>query len=290
MTRYHLDHAADPELDRLAERYHLHELHIEDCRTEGERTKSEVTRGYTFTLLRTFELTPGPEGLEPVQHPICIFAGGDFSIVIADRQEPAVAQVLERAEREGSTCSPGRTIYLIFDSVVDTYFAALTPIDERVEDLEERVLNPRPELLQSIFQVKRLLVGFRRLLVHTRDASMHLQRDPGSVIDADHQLFLRDLYDHVARLLDSVESERDLLSNALDIYVSSLANRTNEVMKVLTALSTIALPALVISSIYGMNIKGLPFLDNPHGALIVAGMTVVFTIVLLVAARMLRWL
>ena len=294
MPRYHLDHAADPELDRLAERYHLHPLHIEDCRTEGERIKSEVTPGYTFTILRTFALAPGRGSREPEQHAIRIFAGRDFSIVIADRAEPAIREVLERAEREGAGCTPGRTLYLIFDSVVDTYFAALTPIDERVEDLETRVLNPRPELLQSIFQVKRLLVGFRRLLVHTRDASMHLQRDRGPAlrqdIDADHQLLLRDLYDHVARLLDSVESERDLLSNALDIYVSSLANRTNEVMKVLTALSTIALPALVISSIYGMNIKGLPFLDNPHGALIVAGMTGVFTVVLLVAARMLRWL
>ncbi len=287
MTRYELDHAADPELDRLAEQYHLHPLHIEDCRTEGERVKSDVLPGYTFTLLRTFQLSAEHE---PVEYPICIFAGCDFSIVIADREQPAVAEVLSRSRHEGPGCASGRVLYLIFDSVVDTYFAALTPIDERVEELEECVLNPRPELLRQIFQVKRLLVGFRRLLVLTRDASMHLQRDPGSIIDQDHQLSLRDLYDHIARLIDSVESERDLLSNALDIYVSSLANRTNEVMKVLTVVSTIALPALVVSSIYGMNIKGIPFVDSPHAALIVACITATFTVVLLVAARLFRWL
>ncbi len=287
MARYELDHADDPELDRLAEKFHLHPLHVEDCRTEGERIKSDVTPEYTFTILRTFEIAPSGD---PVLYSICIFSGRAFSIVIADRGQPAVAQVLARAKNEGGDCSPGRTLYLIFDSVVDTYFAALTPIDEHVDELEDRVLDPRPELLREVFQVKRSLIGFRRLLLHTRDASMHLQRDPGSVIDQDHQLFLRDLYDHLARLLDSVESERDLLSNALDIYVSSLANRTNEVMKVLTALSTIALPALILSSIYGMNLKGLPFVDSPHAALIVAGMTAVSTIVLLVTARLLRWL
>ncbi len=294
MPRYHLDHADDPELDRLAERYRLHPLHLEDCRTAGERVKSEATPGYTFVLLRTFALRPGREQGKPEQHSVRIFVGTDFSIVIADRAQPTVAQVLERAEREGPDCPPARALYLIFDSIVDMYFAALTPIDERVEQLETRVLNPRPELLQSIFKVKRQLVSFRRLLVHTRDAALHLQRDPGPALrpsmDAERQIFLRDIYDHLARLLDSVESERDLLSNALDIYSSSLANRTNEVMKVLTAVSTIALPALVISSIYGMNLKGLPFVDSPHAALIVTGVTGAFTIVLLVAARMLRWL
>ncbi len=292
MQRYQLDHAADPELDRLAEKYHLHPLHIEDCRTEGEGVKSEVTSGYIFTLLRTFDL-PRPSA-DPVHSPICMFVGCDFAIVIADRGKPAVAQVLVRVQEEKEDCAPGRILYLIFDSVVDTYFNALNPIDERVEELEERVLNPRPELLRAIFRVKRHLVAFRRLLIHTRDASMHLQRDPSpvlrQVIDGEHQVYLRDLYDHLARLIDSVESERDLLSNALDIYVSSLANRTNEVMKVLTVLSTIALPALVMSSIYGMNLKGLPFVDSPHAAAIVAGVTAAITALLLVAARMLRWL
>lgn len=287
MNWYQLDTAADPELDRLAQQYNLHPLHIEDCRTPGERVKSDVSARYTFTLLRTYECTATGD---PEQHSICIFAGHDFCITIADRSRRVVQSALARAHNEPPETTPGRLLYLIFDSVVDSYFPALDPLDDRIDELEDRVLSPTPELLESIFAVKRLLVDFRRLLVNTRDASMHLQRDPASIIDADHQLFLRDLYDHIARLLDSVESERDLLNNALDIYLSSVANRTNEVMKVLTVASTIALPALVVTGIYGMNIKGLPFLNYQYGAEVVGGVTVTSTVALLVWLKRMGWI
>ena len=127
-------------------------------------------------------------------------------------------------------------------------------------------------------------------MVNTRDASLHLQRDPNTIIDTDHQPYVRDTYDHIARLLDSVETQRDLLNNTLDIYLSSVANRTNEVMKVLTVLGTIALPALAISGIYGMNLKGLPFEDSPHGAEWIAGVTILATAILLYLLRKLKWL
>jgi len=141
-----------------------------------------------------------------------------------------------------------------------------------------------------VFAIKRELIDLRRVLVNTRDASLHLQRDPGSIINAEHQLYIRDIYDHVARLLDSVETQRDLLNNTLDIYLSSVANRTNEVMKVLTVLGTIALPAIAISGIYGMNLKGLPFENAPNGALYVGAMTIVCTALLLIILRRLKWL
>jgi len=144
--------------------------------------------------------------------------------------------------------------------------------------------------LQKVFSIKRDLINLRRVLVNTRDACLHLQRDTNTIIDSEHQLYIRDTYDHVARLLDSVETQRDLLNNTLDIYLSSVANRTNDVMKVLTVLGTVALPALAISGIYGMNLKGLPFEESPHGALYVGLMTVAATVVLLVFLFRRRWL
>ncbi len=287
MTWYELDNASDPQLDQLAAQYTLHPLHIEDCRTEGERVKTEVTPQYTFTLLHTYEL---PAAGEPVRHAICIFAAKEFCITIADRRQRAVVAALARARQDGPDCYPGRVLYLTFDSVVDSYFPTLDALDDRIDELSDRVISGSPAMLENIFGVKRLLVDFRRLLVNTRDASMHLQRDPNSIIDPEHQLFLRDLYDHVARLLDSVESQRDLLTNALDIYLSSIANRTNEVMKVLTVGSTIALPALVVTGVYGMNVKGLPFLNSPHGAELVLATTLGLTFVLLAALRKLGWI
>jgi magnesium transporter len=117
----------------------------------------------------------------------------------------------------------------------------------------------------------------------------HLQRSECDLIQRDMWPFLRDVYDHVARNLDLVEMQRDLLTGSLDIYLSSVANRTNQVMKVLTFLGTIALPILVVSSFYGMNIKGLPWLDSPHGGWIVTAMMAALTVVLLIVLRLFRW-
>ncbi len=227
----------------------------------------------------------------PVFTPIDIFAGKDFLITISDPTCPTTQQALDRARRDGDDEHPGKLLYLILDTIVDLYFPAIDHFDDRIDQLEDQVFNnPSPEILQSIFAIKRELIDLRRVLVNTRDASLHLQRDPGTIIDADHQPYVRDTYDHIARLLDSVETQRDLLNNTLDIYLSSVANRTNEVMKVLTVLGTIAIPALAISGIYGMNLKGLPFQDSPYGAEWVGGITILATVLLLYALRKLKWL
>jgi magnesium transporter len=130
----------------------------------------------------------------------------------------------------------------------------------------------------------------RRVLVNTRDVASHLQRTESPYISRDMWPFLRDVYDHVARNLDTVEMLRDLLTGALDVYLSSVANRTNQVMKVLTVLGTVALPALVVSGIYGMNVKGLPGTESPYGLAAVFFVMVGATFLLLWALKRFRWL
>src|SRR6202012_380385 len=127
-------------------------------------------------------------------------------------------------------------------------------------------------------------------LVNTRDACNSMLRDQTDLIPDELYPFFRDIHDHVLRLLDSVETLRDLLNNTFDVYLSSVANRTNQVMKVLTVLSTIALPALVISGIYGMNLKGLPFLESNHGTEFVVGSMVVSPGVVLWMLKRFGWL
>jgi magnesium transporter len=144
--------------------------------------------------------------------------------------------------------------------------------------------------VEAIFDQKRKLIELRRVLVNTRDACNSMQRDPTDLIPDDLYPFFRDVHDHVLRLLDSVETLRDLLNNTLDVYLSSVANRTNQVMKVLTVLSTIALPGLVITSFYGMNVKGLPFIDAQYGAYYVIGAILFWTAVMLLVMRKARWL
>jgi magnesium transporter len=294
MPWYQLDDANDPKLDELAKQYDLHPLHIEDARSQDESVKVDTAPHYTFAVFKPVHLIPDPDNPTeqmPVFSPIDIFAGKDVLITISDPTCSTTQQALDRARRDGDDGHPGKLLYLILDTIVDLYFPAIDHFDDRIDQLEDQVFdNPSPEILQSIFAIKRELIDLRRVLVNTRDASLHLQRDPGTIIDAEHQPFVRDTYDHIARLLDSVETQRDLLNNTLDIYLSSVANRTNEVMKVLTILGTIAIPALAISGIYGMNLKGLPFQDSPYGAEWVGGLTVLATTILLYALRKFKWL
>jgi len=294
MPWYELSDAHDPKLDELAKQYNLHPLHIEDARSKDEAVKVDTAPAYTFAVFKPVRLIPDPDNPTeqiPVFTPIDIFAGKDFLITIADPTCPSTQQALERARRDGDDQHPGKLVSLILDTIVDLYFPAIDHFDDRIDELEDKVFDdPSPEILQSIFAIKRELIDLRRVLVNTRDAALHLQRDPDTIIDAKRQPYIRDTYDHVARLLDSVETQRDLLNNTLDIYLSSVANRTNEVMKVLTVLGTIALPVLAISGIYGMNLKGLPFEDSPHGAELVGGITLIATAILLYVLRKLKWL
>ena len=294
MSWYELADAHDPKLDELAKQYNLHPLHIEDARSEDEAVKVDTAPAYTFAVFKPVRLTPDPDN--PAEQitvftPIDIFAGKDFLITIADPTCPSTQQALERARRDGDDQHPAKLVSLILDTIVDLYFPAIDHFDDRIDELEDKVFDdPSPAILQSVFAIKRELIDLRRVLVNTRDAALHLQRDPDTIIDAKRQPYIRDTYDHVARLLDSVETQRDLLNNTLDIYLSSVANRTNEVMKVLTVLGTIAIPVLAISGIYGMNLKGLPFEDSPHGAEWVGGITLIATAILLYVLRKLKWL
>lgn len=286
MPWYELESASDPRLDELAKQYNLHPLHIEDCRSDHEGIKVETAPHYTFAVFKPVRIE-GSFAFSTID----IFAGKNFFITIAEPGCRASEEALARARRDGSDDRPGKLLYLILDTIVDQYFPAIDQFDDKIDDLEDAVIgSPSPEVLQDVFGIKRELIDLRRVLVNTRDASLHLQRDPGSIIDAEHQPYIRDIYDHVARLLDSVETQRDLLNNTLDIYLSSVANRTNEVMKVLTVIGTIALPVIAISGIYGMNLKGLPLENSPHAALYIGGITILSTIVLLAVLRKLKWL
>jgi magnesium transporter len=163
--------------------------------------------------------------------------------------------------------------------------------DEAIDNLEGLVLDqPSPATLQRILKNKRGLIEMRRILANTRDVAAQLPRLETELIPRDLWPFLRDVYDHLARNLDTVEMQRDLLTGALDIYLSSVANRTNQVMKVLTVLGTIAIPAIVISGFFGMNQDDLPWIHSPHGTEIALGLMVFTTVGLLIILKKFKWL
>jgi magnesium transporter len=279
----------DPELDRLAERYHLHPLHIEDCRHRHQSAKVEENHSYLFAVFKPARVCEDG-GLEVTD--LDIFLGADYVITVVEEAGwPNVDKCLDQARAVSGGLRPDEAFYRIADRLVDTYLPILDHYDDLIDGLEDEVLsNPSPSALSRIFETKRALILLRRVLVNTRDVAGHLQRTESDLVKRDLWPFLRDLYDHVARNLDTVESLRDLLNGTLDVYLSSVANRTNQVMKVLTVMGTVALPALVISGVYGMNLKNLPWADSPHAGVVVALLMAASTGLLLLFLRFFRWL
>jgi magnesium transporter len=279
----------DPQLDELAQRYHLHPLHIEDCRHGGQRAKVEEGADYLFVVLKPVKME---NSSELAVGDLDVFVGRDYLITVQELHCESVRPRLEqiKAGKDKAATRPDQLFYRIMDELVDTYTPFLDNLSEEIDKIEDQVLEtPTPGFLARIFDVKRILIELRRVLSNTRDVAGHLQRTETDLIQRDMAPFLRDVYDHLARNLDLVEMQRDLLSGAMDIYLSSVANRTNQVMKVLTVLGTIALPSIVISGFFGMNTKDLPFLNSPHGTLVAATLMVGATAALLYMLKRFDW-
>lgn len=286
-TWHDLKDPNDPELDQLAAHYHLHPLHVEDCRHRNQRAKIEEGDGYLFAVLKILAC---PDGERIVAGELDVFLGDDWVITVREPDHPALEGMLAPVHQALPKLHADETFYRIVDIVVDSYLPILDRYDDLIDEIEDQVLtDTSPEALSRIFSAKQYLVELRRVLVNTRDLAGHLQRTETALIRRELWPFLRDVYDHVARNLDMVETQRDLLNGALDVYLSSVANRTNQVMKVLTVMGTATLPALILSGFYGMNVKGLPWAESPSGAAIVGGAIVVCTAVLLAFLKWLRW-
>ncbi len=279
----------DPALDELAQRYGLHPLHIEDCRHRGQRAKAEESAGYMFIVLKPIACSP-ERGLYLTD--LDIFVGPDFVITVQETGCPEVSGMLAALRASwGSWTRSDELMYRIMDGVVDSYLGTLDRYSDVINDLEDAVLeDPVPAVLERIFNAKRALIQIRRVLASTRDVAGFIQRTSSELIAPDLWPYLRDVYDHVTRNLEIVETQRDLINGVLDVYLSSVSNRLNNVVKALTVIGTIALPALIITGMYGMNVQGLPFARSPYAFAAVALLIVAIMAALLIALRRMRWL
>lgn len=259
----------DPKFDELAAKYNLHPLHIEDCRNRNQSAKVEPMHEYLFVVLKPIDMD-AEHRLKIVD--IDFFIGADWIITVQEESCHSVTQALDRVGGAATKLRPDEVFYRVMDGIVDSYQPLIDRVSDRIDEMEDRALSdPNPAMLEEIFDLKRVLIQLRRVLANTRDVVGHLLRNEFPLINADLAPFLRDVYDHLIRNLDLIEIHRDLLNGATELYLSSVANRTNQVMKVLTVFGTIATPALVITGVYGMNLKHIPFAESQHSWGIVLG-------------------
>jgi magnesium transporter len=287
-TWYDIRDPQDPQLDELAAKYKLHALHIEDCRHRNQNAKVEPQDGYIFVVLKPVEMDA-----ECVidAGDLDIFLGADYLITVQETACPSLTQILSRVRSVANNLRPDQLFYRIADGVVDSYLPILDGISEKIDGLEDQILeDPQPDMLQQLFDLRRALIQLRRIMSNSRDVMGNLGRNEYPQLGRDLAPFLRDVYDHVTRNLDTIEIHRDLLTGAMELYLSSVANRTNQVMKVLTIFGTIATPALVITGLYGMNLQHLPFANHPHSWGIVISLIAAVSGFMLLVLRKLRWL
>jgi magnesium transporter len=186
---------------------------------------------------------------------------------------------------------PDYLAYSLLDTIIDHYFLILEKFAERIETLEENLVSdPKPETLHQIHSMKREMIFLRKSAWPLRELIYNLEKSDSELIQAATKIFLRDIYDHAVHIIDSIETYREMLSSMLDIYLSSVSNRMNQVMKVLTIIATIFMPLTFMAGVYGMNFKFMPEIGWRWGYPLV--LLIMFTVaaVMLYLFRKKKWL
>ncbi len=272
-----------PELDEIARRFSLHPLQIEDCRHRPQRAKTEERGNYIFTVLKHLH-SPKAVHFDDLD----VFFSTDFLITVHAHDCPVIAKLRAIIEQE-KIQRLDRVFYTLVDLVVDEYQPLLDNIADQIADIESEVLSrPEPDVLSRIFTLKRELIEFRRVAGAMREVVNTLVRHEGGPLGDDLDPYFRDVYDHLVRTTEFIESYRDLLTGSLDIYLSAVANRTNEVMKVLTIWGTVALPLVIITGFFGMNLK-VPWLESPHGVIYAGLVMIASTLSALMYFKAKKW-
>ena len=247
-------------IEKIGKCFDIHPLVLEDIVNTGQRPKMEDFDNYIFVVLKM--LYWDEEKNEVISEQLSLILGSNFVISFQER----VGDVFE-AIRERIRSAKGRVrrmgadylAYTLVDAVVDRYFIILEKLGEKIESMEEELVqNPTPETLQTIHTLKREMIFLRKSVWPLREVISGLERGESPLIQEATGIYLRDVYDHTIQVIDTVETFRDMVSGMLDIYLSSVSNKMNEVMKVLTIIATIFIPLTFVAGIYGMNFEFMP--------------------------------
>ena len=247
-------------IEKIGKHFDLHPLIQEDIVNTEQRPKIEDFGNYIYIVLKMIyhDENDGEIKIEQVS----LILGENFVISFQEKEGDIFNHVRERIRNGKGRIRKMKADYLAYsllDAVVDNYFFILEKSGEQIEELEDKVVsNPKPETLQEIHKLKRGMIFLRRSVWPLREVINTLERGESSFIQKTTRIYLRDVYDHTIQVIDSVETFRDMLSGMHDTYLSSISNRMNEIMKVLTIIATIFIPLTFVAGIYGMNFKFMP--------------------------------
>lgn len=268
-------------IEQLCQRYNIHPLTLEDILNVSQRPKVEEFENYVFLTLKILLWRTKRNTFSSDQ--LSLVFGNDFVLSFQERgstlfnniRERLCSESTQRLRQQGADY----LVYRLTDTVIDYYFVILEELGYQVEKVEELIVNnPQPQNTRTIYRLKRQIISLRKAIWPVREMLSHLLQMEDKFVTPFTRVYLRDLYDHIVQAIDTIETFRDMLSGMLDMYLSSLTNRMNEVMKTLTIIATIFIPITFIASVFGMNFDYMPELHWRWAYFVVLG--IMFSIAL----------
>lgn len=284
-------------LHEIGEVFGISPLVLEDIANTGQRPKIEFAENYIYVNLKM--IYNHTTGQDPIREQVSIVVAGNYVISLQERAGDVFETVRERIRKTQPRerfLAPDYLAYTLVDAIVDNYYPVLESMGEKIEELEDDLIaKPQPEDLQVIQDLKRQLTFMRRSIWPLRELVSTWDRAESALKHDLTAPYLRDLYEHTIQVIDTVEAFRDMVSGLLEIYLSSVSNRMNEVMKVLTIIATIFIPLSFLAGVYGMNFDtdypmNLPELGLPYGYIIFWAIALVIGVGLFAYFKVRRWI
>jgi len=284
-------------LEKLGSCYGIHPLVLEDILTD-QRPKVEDYDDYIFIVLKMLyynengDDTLGDTKIDVDQ--VSMILGPNFIISFKEKEVDVFNPLRDRLRMARGRIRKQGADYLAYsmmDSIVDHYFVIMEKLGERFEELEDSVVaNPEPGILPTIYNLKRDMLFMRKSVWPLREAISRLQRTDSHLVSETTKIYLRDVYDHTIQVIENIETFRDMSASLLETYLSSLSNKLNEVIKLLTVISTIFIPLTFLAGVYGMNFRYMPELESPWGYPAILILMLLVVVVMLTYFRRKEWI
>jgi magnesium transporter len=278
-------------IEKIGKNFDIHPLILEDLNNTGQRPKMEDLDQYLYINLKMLQWIEDEKEIK-FEH-VSMIIGSNYLISFQEDVGDAFDPVRERIRREGKIrkFGPDYLAYALIDDIVDNYFVVMEHLEEHVEDLEEElVVNATPESLKKIDRLKKEMIFLRKSVWPLREVITSLERTESPLIKESTGIYIRDVYDHIIQVIDSLETLRDMVSGMIDIYLSGLSYKMNEIMKVLTLIATIFIPLTFVAGVYGMNFEYMPELRSEFGYPAVWGVMICIVLVMLFYFRKRGWI
>jgi len=281
-----------PIIEKIGKAYDLHPLILEDIVTAGQRPKFDNYDKYIYIVLKMLTYNCANHAIESEQ--ISIVFGSNFVISFQENVGDIFNPIRDRIRlAKGRIRKMGSDYlaYSLIDAIVDGYFVILERIGEQIDGLEDELIErPTEGLPRQIHALKREMMSLRRSVWPLRELINAMQRDESPLISSQTRIYLRDVYDHTVQIIDTIEGFRDVVAGMLDVYLSSISNRTNAIMKVLTMIATIFIPLTFVAGVYGMNFRYMPEIEWRWGYPAVLLLMLIIAAIMVAYFRRRRWL